>query len=157
MCVGDSFLSFGQFSSKTSLKVLCSTLTWDSSPSHVHRLQGLISPWYPTLTTMSTHTLYQLSYIPSPQITICWLHQLMSGPPERKINFPKCIYIHFLNISKSAFNFLVRSWSHCQVSMEIIKKHLEAGSIPWGIKMFFYFFWMWCYFYFSFVQKDWMS
>ena len=83
----------------------------------------LFSPLYPTLTTMSTHTLYQLSYIPSPTTHYLLITSAHVFVPVRKINFPKCIYIYLFNFIKRAFNFLVRSWSHCQVSMEVIKKH----------------------------------
>ena len=71
--------------------------------------QGLISPWYPTLTTMSTHTLYQLSYIPSPTAHYLLITSTHVCVPVRKINFSKCIYIHFLTFSKSP---LISWWGH---------------------------------------------
>ena len=125
MCVGEFFLSLGQFSSKISLKVLCLPLTWDSSPSPMHRISRFDFSMVSHTNNVYTYTLPTKLH---PQPTADYL--LITSPhvwaPVRKINFPKCIYIHFLNISISAFNFLVRSWSHCQVSMEVIKKHFGS-------------------------------
>ena len=151
MCVGESFLSLGQFSSMISLKVLCSPLTWDSSPSPVHRISRFDFSMVSHIHNNVYNTLYQLSYIPRPTAHYLIMISSHDCGPVRKITFPKCIYIHFLNFSKSTFNFLEESWSHCQVSVEAIKKYLEAGRIPWGIKMFFDFLLIWCYFYFSIV------
>ena len=153
MCVGESFLVWDNFLLRSPWRSCVCHWLGILLPHLCIEFQGLISPWYPTL-TMSTHTLYQLSYIPSPTPDYLLITSTYVCVPVRKIKFPKCIYIHFLNFSKSAFNFLVRSWGHCKVSMEVIKKHFGSRKDSLRNQNVFLLLLNVIFFYFSFVQKD---
>lgn len=143
-----SFLTLEHFCSMTRLKILCLLCTWDFFPSSVPIIWRFdFFSCYPTYTILSTHTLWQQIYIPSPItqfLVITHLRYLTSVCTLRKIAFLKCVWMgsHFLHFSKNAVNLWVRPSIHCEVCKEATTTQMfwNQNRYPKESKRFCYFF-----------------